>query len=99
MVRQNYYRPFLLCLVMVPVEAGTMMALALSPKPPLEDPTDVVVFGYNDLGMHCMNDDFSELLILPPFNNLHAQVVDRSESDPHIIKENLSEGLAQLHQC
>ena len=66
------------------------MALAMVPGPPVEDPTDVVVVGYNDLGMHCMNDDFSELLILPPFNTLHAQVIDRSESDPHIIKENLT---------
>ena len=66
------------------------MALAIAPGPPIEDPTDVVVIGYNDLGMHCMNDDFSELLILPPFNTLHAQVIDRSESDPHIIKENLT---------
>ena len=29
---------------------------------------DMVVLGYNDLGMHCMNQDFSEFMILPPFN-------------------------------
>ncbi len=43
-----------------------------------------VVFGYNDLGMHCMNPDFSELMVLPPFNTLHAQVVRRGE-EPDII--------------
>ncbi len=45
---------------------------------------DYVVFGYNDLGMHCMNEDFSELMILPPFNTLHAQVIDRRDEHPHI---------------
>jgi hypothetical protein len=44
-----------------------------------------VVFGYNDLGMHCMQQDFSEMMILPPFNTLRAQVIDRSGSEPDII--------------
>ena len=43
-----------------------------------------VVLGYNDLGMHCMNQDFSQLCILPPFNNLHAQVIRRG-SEPKLI--------------
>ncbi len=34
-----------------------------------------VVLGYNDLGMHCMNQDFSHRCILPPYNSLHAQVI------------------------
>ena len=46
--------------------------------------TPYVVMGYNDLGMHCMNSDFSEMLILPPFNTLHAQVIRRAD-DPQII--------------
>lgn len=32
----------------------------------------------NDLGMHCYDSDYSVLSLLPPFNNLHAQVVDRT---------------------
>ena len=90
MLSKSYYRAFILSLGVIPVAAGSIMALTMFPKPPPEDPTEVVVFGYNDLGMHCMNDDFSELLILPPYNTLHAQVVDRSEGDPHILKENLT---------
>ncbi|MCA9129472.1 MAG: hypothetical protein KDB22_20440 [Planctomycetales bacterium] len=43
-----------------------------------------VVLGYNDLGMHCMNQDFSRLCILPPFNNLHAQVIRRGK-EPDIV--------------
>lgn len=66
-----------------------------SKKPPAKPPTthppttpassQFVVLGFNDLGMHCMNQDFSELCLLPPFNNLHAQVIDRSGEDPRIV--------------
>jgi hypothetical protein len=41
--------------------------------------TKYTVLGYNDLGMHCMNQDFSEICILPPFNTLKAQVIRRGE--------------------
>ncbi len=43
-----------------------------------------VVLGYNDLGMHCMNQDFSQLCILPPFNTLRAQVIKRGK-EPSIV--------------
>ena len=43
------------------------------------------VLGYNDLGMHCMNQDFSEICILPPFNTLRAQVIRRG-SEPSIVQ-------------
>ncbi len=48
-----------------------------------------VVFGYNDLGMHCMDDDYSQLLILPPFNTLRAQVLRRGH-EPDIITGGVS---------
>jgi len=34
-----------------------------------------IVIGWNDLGMHCSNKDFSSLVILPPYNNVRAQVI------------------------
>lgn len=46
----------------------------------------LVVLGYNELGMHCMNQDFSEICILPPFNTLRAEVIDRSGSEPRIVR-------------
>ncbi|HPQ71865.1 MAG TPA: hypothetical protein PKW95_22265 [bacterium] len=46
---------------------------------------DYVVFAANDLGMHCMNQDFSEALLLPPYNTLHAQVIDRRDEHPRIV--------------
>ena len=34
---------------------------------------------WNDLGMHCMDgNDFSVFSVLPPYNNLHAQLKDKS---------------------
>lgn len=50
---------------------------------------NLVVFGYNDLGMHCMNQDFSEFMILPPYNTVHAQVIRRGSS-PEPLTENMS---------
>lgn len=34
------------------------------------------VVGWNDLGMHCMDSDYSVFSILPPYNTIHAQVID-----------------------
>lgn len=47
-------------------------------------PGNTVVLGWNDLGMHCMNEDFCQCVILPPFNTIHAQVIQRGD-DPKII--------------
>ncbi|MBI5115502.1 hypothetical protein HZA56_03450 [Candidatus Poribacteria bacterium] len=42
------------------------------------------VLAWNDLGMHCYNADFRELGVLPPYNNLWAQVV-RVGNPPQIV--------------
>jgi len=34
--------------------------------------------GYNNLGMHCMDSDYSVFSILPPYNTIHAQLTDPS---------------------
>ena len=39
-----------------------------------------IVIGWNDLGMHCANQDFSSFVVLPPFNNVHAQVIQVGDS-------------------
>jgi hypothetical protein len=43
------------------------------------------VLAYNDLGMHCMNQDFSEFMILPPYNTVHATVIRTGGEDPYIV--------------
>lgn len=35
------------------------------------------VLAFNDLGMHCADLDYSTFVILPPFNVVHSQVVER----------------------
>ncbi|CAG0969094.1 hypothetical protein GPROT1_01414 [Gammaproteobacteria bacterium] len=57
------------------------------PEDPQRDP--YVVMAYNNLGMHCMNSDFSQLLILPPYNTLHAQVIRRGE-EPTILESGVT---------
>ena len=37
-----------------------------------------MVFAWNDLGMHCDQDDYSYFMVLPPYNTLHVQVLDRN---------------------
>jgi uncharacterized protein (TIGR03437 family) len=34
------------------------------------------LIGWNDLGMHCLDNDYSVYAILPPYNNIHAQLID-----------------------
>ncbi len=51
---------------------------------------NMVVLGYSELGMHCMNEDFSDFMILPPYNNFHAQVIDRSGEDPRIVQNGIT---------
>ncbi len=45
---------------------------------------DYVMFGWNDLGMHCYNHDFQDLAVLPPYNTLWAQVIKRG-NPPQIV--------------
>lgn len=42
------------------------------------------VLAYNDLGMHCADRDYSVFSILPPFNVVHAQVIERGR-EPRIV--------------
>ena len=39
-----------------------------------------IMIGWNDLGMHCANKDFTNVVVLPPFNNVHAQVIRVGDS-------------------
>ena len=47
---------------------------ALTAVFPLEAASRVVL-GWNDLGMHCLDADYSVFSLLPPFNTLHAQFI------------------------
>jgi hypothetical protein len=44
-----------------------------------------IVLAWNDLGMHCYNPAFSNICVLPPFNNLEAQVLRKSGEDSRLV--------------
>jgi hypothetical protein len=50
---------------------------------------DYIVIGWNDLGMHCMDPSFEDFAVLPPFNTLWAQVIQRAE-EPRIVTDGVS---------
>lgn len=54
-------------------------AVKAAPPPPLNPNDEYVLLSWNDLGMHCYNRDFADLAVLPPYNNLWAQVVHRGD--------------------
>jgi len=46
--------------------------------------SDYVVLAWNDLGMHCLNPTYDQLVLLPPYNTIWAQVVKRG-NPPTVI--------------
>jgi len=44
------------------------------------------VLAFNDLGMHCADLDYSTFVILPPYNVIHSQVIERGE-EPRILDD------------
>ncbi|BCO27549.1 hypothetical protein MIZ03_2437 [Rhodoferax lithotrophicus] len=50
------------------------------PPPPATATTGYTLLAWNDLGMHCVDGkDYSVFSILPPYNNLHAQLVNSAK--------------------
>lgn len=85
------------------LEASHLLGQTLLQPPPVPQPPNpqprrpqaqpvnsaYVVLGFNELGMHCMNQDFSQLCILPPFNTFRAQVIRRGR-EPRVVTSGLS---------
>ena len=48
---------------------------------------EYIIISWNDLGMHCANKDFQRLVVLPPYNNIEAQVIKKGNATtlPEII--------------
>jgi mono/diheme cytochrome c family protein len=51
--------------------------------------SNYVVFAWNDLGMHCANNEFDKGVILPPYNTLIVQVVKRGDP-PTVVTSGLT---------
>ncbi|MCX6268555.1 MAG: hypothetical protein NTW16_14560 [Bacteroidetes bacterium] len=53
-----------------------LLLMAFTPREQQGPTTDqYIVIAWNDLGMHCANLDFSNMCILPPYNNQKAHVI------------------------
>ena len=58
-----------------------LLLMAFTPQEQKGPATDeYIVVAWNDLGMHCANLDFSNMCILPPYNNQKAHVILRGSS-------------------
>jgi len=74
-----------LCLLPAESWAGKEASIQL----PVSSENDYVLIGWNDLGMHCINPSYKELALLPPFNNLWVQVIQRGDP-PKIVTSGIS---------
>ncbi len=72
-------------LVILAVAAAALITLQVLAGPDVpQSETGYIVLGWNNLGMHCYDPDFSSLAILPPYNTLIAQVVKLGDP-PQIV--------------
>ncbi len=68
------------------------IAVALAALPSLaaaQSSGNYVVIAANDLGMHCMQNDYSQFMLLPPYNTLRAIVIRRG-GEPSIAGSNVT---------
>ena len=75
----NPRRRIFITLALISIWAGSgyvleMLADAGDPEPS----QGWTLTTWNDLGMHCMDEDFSIFAILPPFNTLNAELIDKN---------------------
>jgi hypothetical protein len=77
----------LICLL-VPVFIAVTGCTKQNDTPPVFS-SDYAVFAWNDLGMHCLNPTYDKAVILPPYNNLMVQVVERG-NPPQIVTGDLT---------
>lgn len=71
--------------------AVTASTLPPPPSPPPVTSGSYSLIAWNDLGMHCMDGkDFSVFSILPPYNNLHAQLIHRTASGNKLVNSGVT---------
>ena len=67
----------------------TVNPVVIPPASGTPSGSQYVVFAWNDLGMHCLNPSYDTAVILPPYNTVWAQVVQRG-NPPQIITSGLT---------
>lgn len=48
-----------------------------------------IILGWNDLGMHCYNNDFKDMAVLPPYNTLWVQVLKKG-NPPKLVTSGIT---------
>ncbi|MCX6250794.1 MAG: T9SS type A sorting domain-containing protein [Bacteroidetes bacterium] len=78
----------------------TLLLVAFSPKHTKAPSTDYYnVISWNDLGMHCANKDFSNMCILPPYNNISAHVIlQGSSTAAPVIMDPATSGISVTYE-
>ncbi len=71
-------------IVTINIVPPTMAAQVTVNLPAFDYSHQYVVFTWNDLGMHCANPSYDTAVLLPPYNNLWAQVVKRG-NPPQVV--------------
>ena len=54
------------------------------------------IAAWNNLGMHCMDDDYSVFSILPPFNTVNAQLIDQNGK---LVIDPIAAGISVTYQA
>ncbi len=74
-------------LAILALAAAALITIQVLAGPVVPQPeSGYTILGWNNLGMHCYDPDFSNLAILPPYNTLIAQVI-RLGDPPQIVTE------------
>jgi len=86
MKTRNFFIFIVVELILIGVIGARISNKSLSTNP------DYVLISWNDLGMHCTNIDFSKVVVLPPYNNLIAQVVKKGSATslPQLVTSDLT---------
>ena len=53
-----------------------LLAVATLARPGLSHAATYTIVAWNNLGMHCMDADYSVFALLPPYNTIQAQLID-----------------------
>jgi hypothetical protein len=79
------------CLVLLACSGGggTSDETDTGSVPAQQAGTAATVLAFNDLGMHCMDREFSVFSILPPFNVLNAQVLVRNDRGFPVVQSDV----------
>jgi hypothetical protein len=76
--------------------AGVVLALMLAMPAHGQYNPHWTLIGWNNLGMHCMDSDYSVFSILPPYNTVNACLID---STGHFVADPGSLGITVSYEA